>query len=385
MKVICKILFLTSLFIYSSISAQSYDLRGQVSGWITSQPENDLQVQAGIRYIPSVQFNYGISDDLQFDANVSLNMFGARNFQEGERYIGSDDFDLYRAWLRLSSEQYEIRFGLQKINFGSASILRPLMWFDQVDSRDPLRLTEGVYSILFRYYFMNNSNIWLWVLYGNDKLKGLDLFATTDDDPEFGGRIQIPLLTGEAAISYHHRKVNLFSRDEFKLFSYFLDIENPHSVKEQKIGIDGKFDWEIGFWMEASGSRLDADIPMFKYQKILNLGVDYTFDIGTGLYTTTEFLYLESSGKASETDIKNRLSAFSMNYSIGLIDNVTMMIYYNWENDDTYKFLRWQQTYDNWSFYLMGFWNPDRSLINTVSGQDLFMGKGIQVMAVYNY
>jgi len=55
-------------------------------------------------------------------------------------------------WIRLSTKQFELRAGLQKINFGSATLLRPLMWFDKIDPRDPLQLTDGVYALLARYY-----------------------------------------------------------------------------------------------------------------------------------------------------------------------------------------------------------------------------------------
>ena len=65
------------------------------------------------------------------------------------------------------NNKLHIEPGLQKINFGSATMLRPLMWFDQVDPRDPLQLTDGVWGVLGRYYFLNNANIWLWGLYGN--------------------------------------------------------------------------------------------------------------------------------------------------------------------------------------------------------------------------
>ena len=50
------------------------------------------------------------------------------------------------AWLRLSTSRFEARVGLQKINFGSATLFRPLMWFDSLDPRDPLQITDGVYA-----------------------------------------------------------------------------------------------------------------------------------------------------------------------------------------------------------------------------------------------
>lgn len=35
------------------------------------------------------------------------------------------------------------------------------MRFDQVDPRDPLKLTDGVRGLLGRYCFLNNADIWL--------------------------------------------------------------------------------------------------------------------------------------------------------------------------------------------------------------------------------
>jgi hypothetical protein len=67
-------------------------------------------------------------------------------------FSSNGDIKPYRLWARYSTSQLEIRAGLQKINFGSANILRPLMWFDQMDPRDPLQLTDGVWGILGRYY-----------------------------------------------------------------------------------------------------------------------------------------------------------------------------------------------------------------------------------------
>src|SRR5690606_40300081 len=94
----------------------------------------------------------------------------------------------YRLWARYSGNQFELRAGLQKINFGSATILRPLMWFDQMDIRDPLQLTDGVWAMLGRYYFLNNANIWLWVLYGNEDPKSWETFRSEEHTSELQSR-----------------------------------------------------------------------------------------------------------------------------------------------------------------------------------------------------
>ena len=59
--------------------------------------------------------------------------------------------------------QYLARY-LPEISFGSASLSRPLMWFDRVDPLDPLQLTEGVWAVLGRAHLPGNITAWGWVL-----------------------------------------------------------------------------------------------------------------------------------------------------------------------------------------------------------------------------
>ncbi|GAI27146.1 unnamed protein product, partial [marine sediment metagenome] len=59
------------------------------------------------------------------------------------------------------------------------------MWFDRIDPRDPLQLTDGVYGLLLRQYFLNNANIWVWGLYGNDDLRGWEYLPSEAKSVEF--------------------------------------------------------------------------------------------------------------------------------------------------------------------------------------------------------
>jgi len=79
------------------------------------------------------------------------------------------------------------------------------MWFDQIDSRDPLQLTDDVWGLQARYYFPNIANIWLWGLYGNNERRGWEAVPVSKNIPEFGGRVQLPIPSGEIALSYNHR------------------------------------------------------------------------------------------------------------------------------------------------------------------------------------
>jgi hypothetical protein len=62
------------------------------------------------------------------------------------------------------------------------------------------------------------------------------------------------------------------------------------------------------------------------------------------------------------------------------------MVYYDWDQNNLYRFINLQRRYDFWSFYLMAYWNPDVIAIYNEGGDSsLFGGKGIQIMAVVNF
>jgi hypothetical protein len=283
-------------------------------------------------------------------------------------------------WLRYSLSQFEARIGLQKINFGSATLLRPLMWFDSMDPRDPLQLTDGVYALLLRYYFVNNTNIWLWGLYGNEKTKGWEAIPTQEDSLEYGGRLQVPLFTGELAMSYHHRRADMEKATMIPL--------PPGSaiVPEDRYALDGKWDIGIGLWIEGTLTHQKHDLIAEPWQRIVNIGLDYTFDIGNGLYILGEHFNLarnqEAFGSGSDTDF----TAVLFRYPIGLLDDITGIFYYDWENEDWYRFFSWQRTYDKWRFNIIAFWNPaDFQIYPTPPGNNPFVGKGIQVTIIFQY
>jgi hypothetical protein len=358
--------------------AQEFDIRGQVSAWAVSNP--DKATQFGIRYIPDLMIETYLGDSI-LDTEISFNMYGGVQFQHNqESVITYNDFSPYRIWLRYSAAQFELRAGLQKINFGSAMLLRALMWFDSIDPRDPLQLTDGVYGVLGRYYFINNANIWIWVLYGNDRNRGWEIFVSDKKSPEFGGRLQVPLFIGEMAVTYHHRQLDMSQSPFGALFS------TKSVIPENRIGLDGKWDLEVGIWAEAVLIYRNLEFESFNYQRQTNFGMDYTFDLGNGLHAIAEHFTLRFTEKAFNSGEGVSMSALSLNYPVGLLDDLTAMVYYEWDKKGWYRFLSWQRTYDNWSFYLMGFWNPDQYQLFQVNTQNyIYAGKGIQLLVVFNH
>jgi hypothetical protein len=359
-------------------SVDSLSIKGQLSLWANYNINNPLPIITGGRYIPSAYYGFASRGSSRFDIEASANASGSFAFHPFDTSYSDGRLKPYRLWMRYSSDQLEIRLGLQKINFGSASMLRPLMWFDQMDPRDPLQLTDGVWALLVRYYFLNNANIWLWGLYGNHEPRAWELIPSNKRIPEFGGRIQVPVARGEAAVSYHHR--NADNRGMIIFTNYF------EKIPEDRFGFDARWDLLTGLWIEGSWTRKRINLGTLTNQEIFNAGIDYTFGLGNGLYVAYEHLLLSFDQKAFEFANRTSFSLLTVSYPVGLFDKASAIIYYNWTNKTIYNFVTWQKQFDNIMLYVMGYWNPDFYQLpaQTVS-QNYYAGKGVQIMFVFNH
>jgi hypothetical protein len=349
---------------------------GRASGWLAASWDTSFLGQAGLRYMPEVRLSVPIYNQLAVDAEASANGFASAV----TRSFDGTDFQArvkpYRAFVRLSSAQLEARVGLQKINFGSAMLLRPLMWFDRVDPRDPLELTDGVYGLLARYYFQNNINVWAWGLLGNSSPKGWEVYGSERWNVEPGARVQVPLPRGELAATYHHRR-----------FTSRLVVPEPavYPVNEDRLGIDGKWDIGVGVCFEATmGRQVDETRWDTTWQRMATVGLDYTFGIGSGLGVTAEHMLAGGAAEPFGRGSDGQFSALLVSYPLGLLDNVRAIAYLDWTNHDVYSFLGWQRTTDNWIFSLSAFANPDRPAAAGSPGAGA-AGRGVRFDVVYNH
>lgn len=352
-------------------------VKGQASFWANYRHNQDYNFWTGARYLPALTYQIGKEDTSLFDLEVSANVFAsAGSMIPFDTLLTDANISPYRAWARYSTQQLELRVGLQKINFGSATTLRPLMWFDQIDPRDPLQLTNGVWGALGRYYFLNNANIWLWALYGNERPKGFEQTNTFKQNPEFGGRFQFPVKQGELAFSYHHRTADSRNLDSLGLMK----------IPENRIGIDGKWDLRVGLWFEASYIQKQRNLGPLTNQLMLNVGTDYTFGVGNGLNVVVEQLFIGFDSKPFAFEQPTTFTAMTLSYPIGLFDNVSTVLYYDWGSNSLFSFLNWQMSLNNFTLFAMGYVNPrfaqlpqQNDLVNP------FSGAGVQLMVVYNH
>jgi len=73
-------------------------------------------------------------------------------------------------------------------------------------------------------------------------------------------------------------------------------------------------------------------------------------------------------------------------YPLSVLDNLSAMVFYIPGNNLVFNYVNWTRTYDNWTLYAIGYWNPSAPLtISQSQGKNLFTGKGLQLMVNYNF
>ncbi len=382
---IVSIVLATALagFFPPGIEAFQYDLVGQLSGWHREINDRDLRrYQSGLRYIPQLTLTRSLGPSRLLDLEASLNATIVSSHLDDEA-----ELDLYRLKLRFSTAQTETRLGLQRLNFGPARLLRPLRWFDNLDPRDPLGLTDGVYALRFRYVALNNTSLWLWELLGNDDPKGDEVLPTEQESVELGGRLQLPLPRGEGAFTFHRRRVDASTLPISPHPGPAPPLEPGETgFTENRFALDGRWDIEIGLWFEAVLQQQRCKLLSRPWRKTMTLGADYTLGLGNGLHVLCEHMATVSSRKAPGWHEDIHVSAYSLNYPIGYLDNLQAIGYYSWEDRRYYQYLAWARTWDNWMLSLSLFHYPDandRQELDSRMAPD--SGTGGQVLVIFNH
>lgn len=361
-----------------SVAAAYFEFGGQASAWLGAGYNTAWFGQGGLRYLPDLQFSLPLNEQFKLDADASAN-----GHISGLARTVPTEFEArlkpYRAYLRLSSARFESRIGLQQLNFGSAMLLRPLRWFDRLDPRDPLGMTDGIWALLGRYYFQNNANLWAWGLIGNSSPKGWERFGSERWAPEFGGRAQLPVPRGELAATFHHRR--------FKTQVPYWQRVATLAVAEDRLGLDGKWDLGIGLSFEATLQRQHFGRPgnYLDWQRAITLGLDYTFGIGSGFGLQVEHMVAaqadEPLGRSYSGE--RQVTALVLSYPVSLLDNLRGFVYFDWKEQSLYRLVSWQRTYDRWLWNVSAFWNPDRP--SAFVGTTSTAGKGLLFTLALNH
>jgi len=354
-------------------ASPTFDFRGQLSSkFLAVNSSSEWHNTVSIRYLPDFTIQKVLSDDLLWDFNVSANIF--MDYESHPESDVSSAVHLYRLNTQIKTPQSDTRLGLQKINFGPALLLRSLRWFDQVKPMDLLELTEGVTAIRYRYFFVNNANIWLWALYGNNEPKGYERVATKENSLEAGARFQYPCESGEVGLSVHGRQTESLG---------FSDELVGEDLFEKRIALDGKWDLGPGIWFEYvlidQGAESQSDS---NWVNMLTIGADYTFALGNGIYILAEHLVNSTSKEAVDWDNTGQISALQLSYPLTILDSVSLIQMYSWTQKQSFHYLSWNRTYDDWVLSISIILADDEVDDIDYLG---FSGNGIQAMLVFHH
>ncbi|MCB0404128.1 MAG: hypothetical protein KDD51_05030 [Bdellovibrionales bacterium] len=344
--------------------------KGQLSAsYVGSDNAGSWKSLALLRYLPELSAEGGFSNGYSWDLDLSLNLQSRYQSHPSSDLDGS--VQLYRLYGELKTSRSDLRIGLQKIDFGPSLILRSLRWFDQIDPTDPLAITNGVYALRYRYFFMNNANVWVWGLYGNGNPKGFEVVGTRKHTPELGGRLQFPIPIGELGLSVHARKTGSFGYTG-AFAGDFL---------EKRLAIDGRFDLGAGLWYEyvlvhQGGPAGSAN----NWYQSLTLGGDYTVEIGNGLHLIVEHLSVGLDANAFGWGTSGHTTVLQLSYPLTLLDSLSLLEGYSWSAKRLLHYLRWSRTYDNFSLNLGLFAFPT---LSGNTGGISFSGTGVQAVVAF--
>jgi hypothetical protein len=401
-----------------------------------------------LRAVPKLGFSLPAGRGWTFGGEASLDAYGALPLAGGESPHLTTRLEPYRAWLRLSGARFEARLGLQRLSFGSAVLFRPLMWFDSLDPRDPLQLTDGVYGLLLRAYAKGDANAWVWGLLGNGERRGFDLVPPDKKALEFGGRVEIPLFTGKIAATYDRRKAEIDGltpvmsplasptpglpapnpapptlqplsssvdspfvpspRDPSPPLPWFILRRAPDSpsdpglflppdgvsplpvraVAEDRFGLDGKWDLGagVGVWFEAALVHQRTALLPLPYQRAYTLGADHTFALGRGLHVLAEHFRIDWSDRAFAAGRGLTFTALSLRYPLGVRDEISGIFYYDWPDHGLYRFVGWTHRTHAITFSAIAFWDPEEIFFfQGLAGSGSFAGTGFEIILAYNF
>jgi len=352
-----------------------FDYKGQLSGEYFGVKSASGAINfSRLRYIPDLLLKKNFSDDNAWDMDISANAYAAYQSNSSEHYDTSAKW--YRFNTRYQTGQSELQLGLQQVNFGPAVILRSLRWFDQVSPTDPLKLTQGVKAVRYRYFFMDNANLWFWGLYGNEDAKGYERVASKSHTPELGARYQFPQASGELGLSTHVRKTQAMG---------FTGDDLGYDLIEKRFAVDGKWDLGAGIWFEYVLLNQGANTMNHNWVSMLTLGTDYTFAYGNGVSALFEHLISSVSNTASSWDQEIQSSALQVSYPLNLLDAVSFLTFYSWQQQNLFHYARWNRTYDNWSFSLSVFLSSAQVPSTAALVPAAMLGDGVQAMIIYNH
>ena len=274
-----------------------------------------------VKYLPD------INQDIITLNTVIMDVFAAYDLDyrilKKQKAVGEIDGNIHRLGFRATNDKFEFVLGKQKINFGEAQVLRVINWYDTVDYFDISSYTQGTWSILTKFYPDWESALWGWYNKTNTHESDSDFEFNKIEECDFGFRYERDFSKFSSGLSFEK-----IGRDS--------SIQGRY--KGRKFAFDLKVDTYIGLWTEMQRYTVEKS-DMFEEARqntCVMTGADYTFPIGNGLYTMTEYrLSSDFQKKASDFCKSSEDVCLVLDYPISIMySNMFSAIYHTSEIKD---------------------------------------------------
>ncbi|GAB4331237.1 MAG: hypothetical protein Kow0037_07660 [Calditrichia bacterium] len=350
--------------IISEVFAFELTWAGMFNGSVLSRQSTSAELQ--MRYFPKLSLvekvNTNTTIDLYLEPQLKTRLFF------NKQWLGVKEntiLDEYRGWLRYSRPQWELRAGLQKINFGPARLLRSQQWFDQIDPRDPLSLSKGVYALLFRYYQLNNWNYWVWSVWQKDS-GFYPLLKQQKNKMEWGGRVEGPWLHGMWGLTADSKPV----------------VIEKIPVQLHRMALDAYYDWHLGYWVEVVAHQWDTGTNW--YQSRWTLGMDYTLPFQNGIYLSLEMMGYSRAENSLNFKNENIYYALQANWPFNLFNSLSIMSFLDWKTGEAYYTITLTHRRQNVELHILGLYSSRKAqLPEFTSGEIGLGGKALMMLFVF--
>ncbi|MFQ6613493.1 MAG: hypothetical protein ACE5D1_01495 [Fidelibacterota bacterium] len=277
----------------------------------------------------------------------------------------------YRAQFRFGGSDWDLRAGLQQLNFGPGRYLRALQWFDTLDPRDPLQLSNGVRGVRLKKYAAN-STLQLWALENTSALRGFEWLPGAEESPEWGGRYLLSA-HGDWGATVHNRKI----RVEAETGDREMETGN-----EWRFAADGAWDLGPGVWVE--GVAIYRDLPLHRdwnQERFLTIGMDYTLSALHGLTVSGEYFGTRLGQRENPVHTVS-LGAAELRLPVTLTDQISWIVFSDLKSGWSVSTISWQRILDSWIVYCGWIF---QSGSQPVSVPGLGLSSGILLLLVFNH
>lgn len=257
---------------------------------------------------------------------------------------------LDRAYFQLSREKTQLIVGMQRISLGKSFVWSPFDVFNRVNMLEPQEEKRGVNAVKFTYYPSNLSRIML-IASPSETLSESRLGFITD-------------------FNYKNTDFQLGIIHDFDGFR-----------KRYIAGFNLKGEIEVGYWIETAFISQENYLPGIlaqleedkKWYTNFILGIDYTFDIGNGLYVMTEY-FNDNSGATDPADY-NYLLLFTRRKPMLARDYLLFMAQYNLSMISSLSLSGIRNMVDDGMILIPGYNYEIMQDVSLMAGMYIFLGQ----------